>query len=132
MLSNKLASCSLINIFFFFYYFILHILVKALVFLYFSLINLIFCTISYCIFWWKHWFSFLFATLEFCFLLFFYISNNSITLFYKWIKIFDELLTILRFWLLFSYHHILLTHYLLKKNSLWLTHESIKALEIKT
>ena len=35
-------------------------------------------------------------------------------------------------WFLLSYSHILLPHYLSKKNSSWLIFESIKALEIKT
>ena len=52
-----------------------------------------------------------------------------IALFYKYIKIFDELFKSLNFLFLLSFRHILLAH---SFRILWLIFESIKALKIKT
>lgn len=78
--------------------------------------------------------SFAFAT--FGFLLsasfLYFLSSNTTRLSYKQIEIFIGLSRFLDFWLLFSHHHIFLTHYLLKKNLHDKIYLLIKALKIKT
>ena len=75
---------------------------------------------------------FFFATEEFLLsvFFFFYTLNNTKALLYKSVKVFDELLKFTIFWFFLSYYYILLTHYLLNKNSTRIQYDSIKALEV--
>ena len=77
---------------------------------------------------------FAFATLGFLLSAFFlhFPSNNTIRLSYKQIEIFIGLSMFLDFGLLFSHHHIFLTHYLLKKNLPVKIYLFIKDLKVKT
>ena len=97
LLNNLLPYCFLIN-YDFFYYYTLHIFLKAF-FLYLS------------------------TFFGFYFLYLFYTSNSLVTMLYKEIKIFHELLK--SSWFFLSCHHILLIHCLLKPNSFWVMYESI-------
>ena len=74
--------------------------------------------------------------LVFTFPIFFYTSNSNITLFYKLINIFNELLKALDFWYLHSYYHhvyhLSLKTLFIETNSSWLIYESINTQKIKT
>ena len=72
---------------------------------------------------------FVLQRLGFYFLLLFYIWNNTMTLFYKWTKIFFKLNNLLHFWFILSYSFRTL---FIETNSSWLIFASIKALEINT